>query len=274
MSEQNLPPAGLLNLSHTGYRVEIGRYIGDAFNLFGKNAGGFIVFGIVAFFIAAFGGLIAGLIPVAGNIISSTLSTTLLAGFMVVSDKMMKGQNTEFSDFFGAMEKFVPILLYTLVVSAIIFIPIAGVGISLLGFESLNPEWLIDVMQNPDNLEIGIGAGVGAAAFIFALFIYVNTSYLLTVPLIIFQGLGFWDAMEASRQIVAKNFFSVFAFTFVTGLLTLLGALLLGVGLLVMIPVWQISIYFFYRHLMDQAGVEGKDSMFNFDEDAPLDSGF
>ena len=80
--------------------------------------------------------------------------------------------------------------------------------------------------------------------------IYLAVAYILTVPLIIERKLGFWDAMEASRKIVTKRWFSFFGFGLLLLLINIVGALLCGIGLLVTVPVTYAAIVSAYENIV------------------------
>jgi uncharacterized membrane protein len=42
--------------------------------------------------------------------------------------------------------------------------------------------------------------------------IYISISYLFTVPIIVDRQVNFWEALEASRRIITKDWFSWFGF--------------------------------------------------------------
>ena len=67
--------------------------------------------------------------------------------------------------------------------------------------------------------------------------IYLAVAYLFAQPLVIDKGADFWQAMETSRKLITKKWFSFFGLLLVLFLLNLAGAILLGVGLLVTIPL-------------------------------------
>ena len=72
-----------------------------------------------------------------------------------------------------------------------------------------------------------------------ALPIYLAISYVLSVPLLLDKNLDFWPAMETSRKLVGKKWFAFFGFVLVLGLVNIVGALCVGLGLLVTLP-WTV----------------------------------
>ncbi len=80
--------------------------------------------------------------------------------------------------------------------------------------------------------------------------IIVTAWYLFAFLFIADRGYGFWQAMEASRQLVRQDTTGFVFFLGAMGLLNLLGALCLVLGLLVTMPVTYIATFAAYRGLM------------------------
>ena len=133
-----------------------------------------------------------------GAVASVAITSPLFMGNFIVSAKLLQGQTPEFRDFFGGFQYFLPLLLLSLVAGLFI-----GIGTLLL-----------------------IIPGV-----------YLAVAYLFASYLVVDRRLDFWPAMELSRHTVHPRWFSYFAFVLLVALLNLAGAVALGVGLLVTIPL-------------------------------------
>jgi len=77
-------------------------------------------------------------------------------------------------------------------------------------------------------------------AYGFSMYVYIEFRQ---------EGLGMIEAMSVSRHVLSKNFWSITGFFLFTILITLLGALALGVGLLVSIPVASMMSAFAFRDI-------------------------
>jgi len=133
-----------------------------------------------------------------GAVASAVISTPLFMGNFIVSAKLLQGQAPEFRDFFAGFQYLLPLLLLSVVAGLFI-----GIGTLLL-----------------------IIPGV-----------YLAVAYMFASYLVVDRRLDFWPAMELSRLTINPRWFGFFAFMLLLILLNLLGALLLGVGLLVTIPL-------------------------------------
>jgi uncharacterized membrane protein len=98
----------------------------------------------------------------------------------------------------------------------------------------------------------GILVGIGSLLLILP-GIYLAISYVFIVPLIVDKGMRPWDAMEASRHLVARNFWPVTGFVVGLAVLMVIGALALGLGLLVAMPLYAITIAIAYTEILGKA---------------------
>lgn len=84
--------------------------------------------------------------------------------------------------------------------------------------------------------------------------VYLVVGYMFVLPLILDKKLDFWPAMEVSRQVVHKQWWSMFLFALVMVLILCAGALLCGVGLIVAVPVVVAALMYVYEDLFGTTG--------------------
>ena len=72
--------------------------------------------------------------------------------------------------------------------------------------------------------------------------IYLQTSWMFTLPLILDQSLDFWTAMGRSRRQVGRHWWLCFGLTVVLGLVNLVGLLCCLVGALVTLPLGLLAL--------------------------------
>jgi len=152
-----------------------------------------------------------GFIPRIGEIASLVMVAPLNAGFVLFTLKIAKGQNTTFSDFFRGFKYFKPVLLASLVTT--IFTVIGIIFLVIPG-------------------------------------IYLAVAYTFTIPLLVEKEIKVWDAMEASRAIITKRWYSMFFFILTLGLLNLGGLLLIGFGLLLTVPLSGCMVIAAYEDIV------------------------
>lgn len=83
--------------------------------------------------------------------------------------------------------------------------------------------------------------------------IYLAVAWKLTLPIIIDKRLGFWDAMEVSRKVVTRCWWSVFLFLIVCALINIGGVLLCFVGIFFTWPLTMLALTFLYEDLFGSA---------------------
>lgn len=186
-----------------GYEVKIGEYLQRGWEIMKQNLGGFIGFTAILGLIAAIPVLAPERLMPLANAFVNVISPVLSAGFLIVAFKIIKRQATEFGDFFQGFTRFLPIFLTSLLVGIFVFI-----GFVLLVIPG----------------------------------IYLGVAYSFAIAFVVGKNIDFWEAMESSRKIITRKWFSFFAFLIVLGLINIAGALLLGIGLLFTFPLTSCAI--------------------------------
>ena len=195
------------DLINRDYEVKIGDYFSRGWEIFKQKALLFILFTLLLILIQ----IILAVLPYPlgsssengpkGGILTfafNVISPALTAGYYFVAFQLARGRSAVFGDFFQGFNKFLPLFLTSLV---------SGI-LTVIGF-----------------------------ALLILPGIYLAVAYLFAQPLVIDKGADFWQAMETSRKLITKKWFSFFGLLLVLFLLNLAGAILLGVGLLVTIPL-------------------------------------
>lgn len=155
------------------------------------------------------------MIPFLGSLASMVISPPLNAGYIFVAMKIHRGEEVTFNNFFDGFKA-----------------PFGN--LVLLGLIS------------------GILTGVG---FLFCIIpgIWLAISWGIAVPMVLFIKSEFWDAMEASRKVVAVNFWGWLGFLIVAILgLVIFSLITCGLGLLIAIPVFSLSIFYAFLQIMEK----------------------
>ena len=157
--------------------------------------------------------LIVGLINfVAGWVPFATLLTypVLLGGLYLMIMRLDAGERPGMSALFDALPQFLPLVLASLAISALVFI-----GLILLVLPGL----------------------------------YLALAYGFTNLIIVERKLDFWPAMEASRRMVTEHFWNYLLLMLLFLALCIIGSIPFGLGLLVAVPVCLAAQYRYYRHI-------------------------
>jgi uncharacterized membrane protein len=101
---------------------------------------------------------------------------------------------------------------------------------------------MMDMGIDPEN---GDDAVVMVALGFFAMlpFFYLLLSWAFAPLFIMFYDMEPWHAMEASRKVITRKLFLFFALAFVGGLIAMLGALAIFIGMLFTFPVYMAMTY-------------------------------
>lgn len=251
-----------------GFEFRFGAYISEAFSLFGKAPAWYILyfFIIIAFsFASSFIGnigLIGGLISM---IFSFSVAPTLNAGFYTGSHAVANGDPSPMARFFDSMQQILHITLYyvvsgvvALMLSSIAIIPLAShfagfpwleAATGGIGDERILNE-LIHIMSSFSLLD-------GVLTFVLLIpSIVVSIMWSFAPAYIAVAKLSFWPAMECSRKMVFKHFFSLIGLFIVWGIIILISVIPLGLGLLVTVPALQAAMYLIFKDSVGNALTE------------------
>jgi len=209
--------------------VSISQLWGRAWDLFKVNwllLLGLLVLSIIVSFIPYIGGLIVGIF----------LSPALVrAGYLVAR----KGQSSS-REAFGDLGSLLMIFVYNLIFGLILLLILAiliGVGYVLM-MGSVYTEEKVVILIVPGLIILSILSLFGWAG-----------------PYAILSGrAGIFGAIGQSFSLTAQNFGKVFLALLSNIGLVILGAILCGVGLLVVIPMWYVFLPLLYLALTGEEG--------------------
>lgn len=145
----------------------------------------------------------------------------------------------------------VSLQLINMAVTAVLYAGIMMMGVRRAEDESINFSMIFEGVDQAKPLIIAMILQsvmiIIGFAFLVLPGIYLSIGYGLTYPLIMEKELGPWEAMEASRKAIHHHWFQIFGLYFVMGLIFMLSALPLGIGLIWTIPMGVITLGIVYR---------------------------
>jgi uncharacterized membrane protein len=189
---------------------------------------------------------VVALIPVLGSLISFALGPVFGAGFVIGCRALDEGGELKFGHLFaGFQTRFGTLVAVGLLYLAALFVVLLVVGliagVSMFGIFSggIDP------------------ANIGAAFATMALAFLVATALMLPVvmavwfapPLVVFNGLGAFDALKASFLGCLKNIVPFLVYGLILLGFAILASIPFGLGWLVLGPVITASIYTSYRDI-------------------------
>ncbi len=238
----------LESVLNDGYQFNLGKYVNEGFKLFGGDAGIYIAYTIVYFVIS----FVISMIPFIGWIGSLVIGPPLIVGWYLYARNQKKGFDKSFNNFFDGFKiQWMQQVLQSLITG--VFVALAVGVIVVPFFLSMILELLPHVkelqqMTDPDDIReivFGILTGKVLLGIFLSLLIgaMVSALYILAPMFIVFRGMGFWEAMEASRKVVTKNYIQFLLFMIVLMVIGIVGFLMCCVGLLAAIPICYLALY-------------------------------
>jgi hypothetical protein len=224
-----------------GRAVEAGHgwaWIADGWDVFKKSPGlwiGMIVVLLLIFFAMNF-------IPVVGMVAATILQPVFGAGLMIACRKIDVGEPPLFSDLFagfrtqfGRMATLGALYLAGTVVMIGAGVLVGGVGILSLGEARPGPEAATAILL--------------AALAIMALAVPLAMAFWFAVPLALFNEQGALDAVKGSFAGCLRNIVPFLLYGVIGFLLAIVASIPLGLGWLVLGPVFVASIYTGYKDI-------------------------
>lgn len=152
-------------------------------------------------------------------IISIIISPPLTSGFFLVANRISRGVEVTFSNYFEGFSYWGIVIVTSLISGILTFLGILALVIP------------------------GI---------------YLAVAFMFGIPFALFSGLDFWASLELSRKLIMMNWWKFFGFVIVLVGLNILGLVFFFVGLLVTIPVSYFAIYSVFEELTADALAEAE----------------
>jgi len=96
-----------------------------------------------------------------------------------------------------------------------------------------------------------VSAFLTSLGFLFCILpgIYLAVAWIFTLPLVIDKRMDFWEAMEVSRKVVTREWWSVLLLAIVAGLVSVAGIMACCVGILVTAPIGFGTLVYAYEDI-------------------------
>ncbi len=242
-------------------RFQFGEYISEGFDIWKRNAGLFIGFGLLFILMI----LVINLIPIIGTIAGSVLiSPALMLGAYIVSHRTLENENPAFGQFFDGFQfakEIIVAYLIMMVIYLILLIPFIffmGTGMVTWYMEAMSDPMTASGMDPPDINLWGLLALIPM--------IYVGVCFYYVVHFIGFYKLTALDAIKYSFKYVNKHWFLVFLFLIVVGLIAMSGLIALVIGVFITITFMFPMLYSSFRGMTELDTYYGEDTDSNIIE--------
>lgn len=145
---------------------------------------------------------------------SLLLAPPLYSGFYLVANKLSKGEQVIYPDFFRGFGFFVPVVSI----------------------------WLIGQLLTALGLIALVLPGI-----------YLAVGYSFSVLFSIFGGFDFWQSLEESRKLITVRWWKFLVFSLILVLINILAALPYGIGLVITLPVTFYATYAAFEDITKDA---------------------
>jgi hypothetical protein len=201
----------LQDLSNGDYKVDLSKYINQAFEIFKQE---WALFGAYTFVMILLVAL--SVITIIGPLL---IALPLTAGYHIACKKIKAGEALAFSDFFGGFSKFSDFAVLMLVQIAIIIVPSLMIGLFPLLGEMAGDAGIVFVL---------IG-GVLQLLFYVVMVAFTALTYFC-VPLILFGDLTATQALKYSFRIAKHQFWWIILISLLAGIFAQIGVIACFVG--------------------------------------------
>lgn len=241
------------------YDVPAVELVSSSIDWFKQDPSTLIVAGILVMLVSwAIGAATAifQLIPILGLFISigvpALIKGPTMAGLILTYLRYVRGIRVATTDVFCgfssrfwrlAMAAFVPtILAYLCYLPAVVFGVVAGFGVSTFtaGGGGAAPTASFSVFM----IGIAIAFLIGAVAQT-----YLSVSWMYVLPLVADRHLGIRESMRLSRRVVGRHFWQHLWFVILAGIVTAVGVLVCGLGVLITFPLAQFAGVLLYERV-------------------------
>jgi hypothetical protein len=191
--------------------------------------------------------MVANMIPLVGFLSGLLLTGVFTGGIYYFYLGKIRGEPRDVGDVFAGFTKaFVPLMLTGLVLNLISFVVLAVFFSPLLV-----ALFSAGLSATPENFELPVlsGFAIGWMIVGFIPMIYLSVSWILAYALVIDQGLGPWTALEVSRRVISRRWFSMFFLLICASILGMLGIIGLFIGVIFTIPLFFGAIMYAYEDL-------------------------
>lgn len=215
------------------YNFNIGKYLSQGTELFKKDIGGFIVATILVF--------VMSFIPFCGIL--------GLGNFYKICKKVDEGEKVSAGDIFDFTD-FVMYLKVFLLIFAVVLVAMIPVQLSLIPviFAARATEGSV---SGAGNALFAGGMGLWVI-LILILICVISVSMFFVQPLIsLYRMTSVREAFMLSWKIARRNFFQIFLFSIVVGIISQLGIIACGIGILFSIPLGICMKYAAYKDVLE-----------------------
>lgn len=191
--------------------------------------------------------MLMGFIPVLGAIGGLLLSGVFTGGIYYYYLGKIRGEPRQISDVFAGFNKALgPLILTNLVMTGLLMLVILPFTTP---FFLAIVQMILHGKATPVDFPVLSGLAVLSMCLGLIPIMYLSISWIFAFALVIDQGLGPWTALEVSRRVVTRRWFSMFGLVICGSIIAMFGLILLFVGFIIALPILIGSILYAYEDL-------------------------
>lgn len=221
----------------------------EAWALFMKNAGLWIVIGLI-FFVILF---VLGLIPLLGGLAACLLMPVFVGGWMQAAQKTEGGGTLEIGDLFAAFkgDRLTPLI----VVGAIALAMAIAIGVVMMvfGFGSVAGLVMGGARGSGGGMMAGLGLGLFAVLVAMVLGFVAGMAIWFAPALVALRGTAPVEAIKASFSASLKNIVPFLLWFVIYIGAAIVASIPLGLGWIVLGPLVLLTIYTAYKDVFAAA---------------------
>lgn len=211
-------------------------WIGEGWNLF-KQAPGIWIALLVVYFVIAF---MAGWIPLVGSLAMSLLAPVFSYGFLAGARDLQAGQALKIEHLFAGFKS--P-RLGQLIMLGLLSLAVGIVLVLLAGFG------MVGAVLGSGDSGVGMGALLGSLIVLLLVLVLVAALFFAT-PLVGFAGMDPVEAVKLSFAATLQNWLPLLVWGLLALVLSVIGAIPFGLGLLIVAPLLLASYWCACRDIL------------------------
>lgn len=229
--------------------VDAGRGVGwwqDAWTLFMKNAGMWLVMGVILLVIF----IVLNVIPFIGGLAAALLGPVFVGGWMLAARKLEGGGTLEVGDLFsGFQDKLSSLVIVgALLLGAVVVI---GIVAGVLGMGALAGAMMGGANNSGAGMAAAMGTGALALLVTLALSFVLGMAFWFAPALVVFRNLSPVDALKTSFSASLKNIVAIVLFGVLYFIAAIVASIPFGIGWLLLLPLVMLAIYASYKDVFE-----------------------
>ena len=215
----------------------------EAWALFTKAAGMWIVLGIVLFLVL----MVLSVIPVLGMLAATLLVPVFMAGWVLAARKVQGGGTLELGDLFTAFrgDKLVPLIVVGALLMAATLV--LGLVMGVLGIGAVFGMMAGGATHSAGGIFAALGAGMLALLVGLLVGVLMAMALWFAPSLVVFRGVAPVDAMRISFAASLKNMVPMLVYGLIYIAASIVASIPFGLGWIVLVPVTLLSVHTAYE---------------------------